>query len=226
MKKFSIISLSLIVLTLFAASSVITSSVSAQGGPKPKNTPGAKATEKAGAHELAAAGTREHFKGTITLVDAASMTLTLKDGSTVSMAIAPATTVKAKRAGRPTGTETLQPGMQVNVQAVRGEDGSLTALRIQAIPGKPSKIHRVGTVTDYQPGVSITVADKDGQATSFALTADTKILPQERADQLAVGSRVTIINPRDPQGGTVAAQGIVIHPDGTGDGQETEPSGS
>lgn len=40
-------------------------------------------------------------------------------------------------------------------------------------------------MTAYTAGASITIHDKDGNAYTFALTADTKILPQERASQLA-----------------------------------------
>ena len=80
------------------------------------------------------------------------------------------------------------------------------------IPGKPTKIHRVGVVIAYTPGVSITIQDKNGNEFTFTLTGETKLLPAERAEELAVGSRVTIIAPRDPASGGVTVKGIVIHP--------------
>ena len=81
------------------------------------------------------------------------------------------------------------------------------------MPGKPTKIHRVGTVTAYSAGTSITIQDKDGNLFTFALTADTKILPPDTTRTLGDGARVTIISRRDPSGGPLTAQGIVVHPD-------------
>jgi len=98
------------------------------------------------------------------------------------------------------------------VQAIRDESGNLVARSVMVIPGKPSKIHRVGIVTAYTPGASITIQDKDGNTFTFTITGEIKLLPPERADQLAVGSRVTIIAPRDPASGGVTVKGIVVHP--------------
>jgi hypothetical protein len=102
--------------------------------------------------------------------------------------------------------------MNVMVQAIRDQGGNLIARSIMVIPGKPAKIHRVGIVTAYTAGVSITIQGKDGNAYTFALNGETKLLPPERAGSLGVGSRVTIIAPRDPSGSDVIAKGIVIHP--------------
>jgi len=71
----------------------------------------------------------------------------------------------------------------------------------------------VGIVTEYTAGNSITIQDKDGIAYTFAITGEIKFLPAERAGSLAVGSRVTIIAPRDPANGGVTVNGIVIHPE-------------
>jgi hypothetical protein len=71
----------------------------------------------------------------------------------------------------------------------------------------------VGVVTAYTAGQSITIQAKDGASYTFALNAEIKLLPPERADKLTIGSRVTIIAPRDPASGGVTVLGIVIHPD-------------
>jgi hypothetical protein len=102
--------------------------------------------------------------------------------------------------------------MKVMVQAFRDQGGNLITRAVMVIPGKPSKIHRVGMVTEYTVGHSITIQDKDGNTYTFALTHETKLLPAERAGALAVGARVTIIAPRDPASGGVTVKGIVIHP--------------
>lgn len=196
--------------------------------PNAKNTPGANATQKAeekatqqAEKEADAAkqpgkndkpkGKRENFKGTIAASDASSFTLTLRDGSSVTVGLTADTRIKfpGPKNAAPGG---LAVGMTATVQAIRDENGSLTALRVMVIPGKPSKIHRVGIVTAYTPSASITIQDKDGNTFTFALTGEIKILPPERAGQLAVGARVTLIAPRDPASGGVSVIGIVVHP--------------
>lgn len=181
-------------------------------------TPGAKATEKAGDKATKQAnkenkpkGKHEHFKGTVTAVDFASLKLTLRDDSSVTIGLTADTRIKfpGPKNSAPAGIET---GMTVSVQAIRDENDQLVALRVMVIPGKPSKIHRVGIVTEYTSGASITIQDKDGNTYTFTITGEIKLLPAERAGKLGVGSRVTIIAPRDPATGGVTVKGIVIHP--------------
>ena len=163
-------------------------------------------------------GKRVHLRGTIALVDAASLTLTLKDSTTVTVSLTADTRIKVPSLGKDAGVSDLLVGANVNVQATKGEDESLSATMILVVPGKPALAHHVGTVTDYQPGASITIQDNQGNNFTYLLTADTKILPEERAGLLAVGFRVTIIAGRDVTGGPLTASGIVIHPAGAGSG--------
>src|SRR6266498_889428 len=186
---------------LFASTQAFASSANM---PNAKKTPGAqataKATEKADKNKQPH-GKHEHFKGTVTAVDSASLTLTLRDGSSVTIGLSSATQMKfpGPKDSAPTG---IEKGMTVNVQAIRDQSNNLLALRVMVIPGKPSKIHRVGTVTAYTSGASISIQAKDGKTYTFTLSGDTKILPAKRVGQLAVGSFVTIIAPRDVAGGT------------------------
>jgi len=189
--------------------------------PGPPNTPGAAATQKADERATRQAGKLhgkpEHYKGTIASADASSITLTLADGSSVTIGLAAETRIKIPGL-KGAASAALQPGMTAMVQAVRDQDNNLVARAVLVIPGKPGLTHRVGWVTDYQPGASITIQASDGNTYTFSLTGETKILPAERAAELAVGSRVTIIAPRDPSSLGWAAKGIVIHPDGSGAG--------
>ena len=188
--------------------------------PNAKKTPGAQATEmatkkadedKGNKNDEHGKGKHEHFKGTVAAVDSASITLTLKDGSSVTVGLTSDTRIKF--AGpKDSAPANIQVGIHAMVQAIRDSSGNLVARAVMVIPGKPSRIHRVGVVTKYTPGVSITIQDKDGNTFSFTLSSETKLLPAERAEQLAVGSRVTIIAPRDPASGGVTVKGIVIHP--------------
>ena len=202
---------------LLATSQAFASPANLQNGkntPGP-NTPGAKATEKANENATKQAnkphGKHENFKGTVSAVDSTNITLTLRDGSSVTIGLSADTRMKfpGPNASAPAS---IQPGMNTMVQAIRDQNGNLIARAVMVIPGKPSKIHRVGIVTEYVAGSSITIQDKDGNTYTFALTGETKLLPAERAGALAVGSRVTIIAPRDPASGGVTVKGIVIHP--------------
>jgi hypothetical protein len=187
--------------------------------PPVKNTPGAKATEKAEEKATEQAteqadkqhGKHEHFKGTVSAVESNSITLSLRDGSSVTVGMTADTQMKFP-GPKDNAPKSIQAGMSVIIQAIRDQSDHLVALRVMAIPGKPSKIHRVGIVTEYTAGKSITIKDKKGDTYSFTLNSDTKLLPAERVDSLAVGSLVTIIAPRDPASGGVTVKGIVIHP--------------
>lgn len=216
---------------LFASTQVLAGSAHIPNAQKMPSTgtPGAKATERAEDKATKQAekvedkatkqankedkpkGKHEHFKGTVAAVDSASLTLTLRDGSSVTIGLTAETRIKFPGPKNSTPAS-IEVGMTVNVQAIRDENGNLLARMVMVVPGKPSKIHRVGIVTDYAPGSSITIQDKDGNTFAFTITSEVKLLPQERAGELAVGSRVTIIAPRDPATGGVRVIGIVIHP--------------
>jgi hypothetical protein len=185
----------------------------AQGNNSTK-TPGAQATQKAIERATQGVGKPkgkpENYKGTVEAVDATSLTLKLRDETTVVIALGPETQIKFP-GRKDLAPAAIEAGMQVHVQALRDDAGNLTARRVMVIPGKPQKIHRVGIVTAYT-AESITIQDKKGETFIFELAADTVILPAERAGELAVGSRVTIIAPRDPATGGVRVRGIVVHP--------------
>jgi len=213
----SLLFITLGIVLLLATTQVFASSAdmpNAQGTPVAK-TPGAKATEKANEHATKKAskphGKHENFKGIVSAVDSSSITLTLRDGSSVTVGLSADTRIKFPGLKNST-PGSIQPGMKAMVQAFRDQNGNLMARKVMLIPGKPTKIHRVGIVTEYSAGSSITIQDKDGNTYTFAITGETKLLPAERAGTLAVGSRVTIIAPRDPASGGVTVKGIVIHP--------------
>jgi hypothetical protein len=152
-------------------------------------------------------GNREHLKGTVSAVDTTSLTLTLGDASSVTIGLDPKTrmlsaTPKGSRPGH------IRLGDVALVQAIRTSSDSLVALFIMVMPSKPSRVHRVGTVTDYVAGVSITIQERNGAPVTFAINDGTKIMPSDRASLLAKGLQVTIIAQSD----TAAAIGIVISP--------------
>jgi hypothetical protein len=103
------------------------------------------------------------------------------------------------------------------IQAQKGFKETRTPNGIGATPWAPVRfffVHRVGTVVSYTAGESITIQDRNGNQSTFLLTANTKYLPNKRAGSLGVGSYVTIIAPRDPKSSNtmLTAMGVVIHP--------------
>ena len=219
MKKYRILLFLILCMTLLLATTqAFASPASPQNGkntPGP-NTPAAKATEKANDKATKQVGKpphakHENYKGIVSAVDSTSITLTLRDGSSVTVGLSAETRMKFPGPKNSTAGS-IESGMKAMVQAIRDEGGNLTARAVMVIPGKPSKIHRVGMVTEYTAGSSVTIQAKDGSTYTFALTGETKLLPAERAGVLTVGSRVTIIAPRDQANGGVTVKGIVIHP--------------
>lgn len=182
-------------------------------------------------------GKKLSFRGTVKEVGDASFILTV--GSTdMTFMVDEKTQFKIPTLGRNALLADLNVGVQASVRAVElapetevspeaapaveaPPAASMLALSVQVIPGKPVKIHRVGIVTAYTAGVTITIQAKDAQQYTFLLSETTKILPAERAADLKVGSFVTIISRRDVTGGPLSAQGIVVHPAVPG-GQEGE----
>ncbi|MEN6408882.1 MAG: DUF5666 domain-containing protein [Anaerolineaceae bacterium] len=162
-----------------------------------------------------------HFKGTVAEAALDHLTLTLADGSTVTVLITAETQLKLHGADGMT-VDQITVGSKAVVTAKAAEDGTYTAVKIMTIPGKPVHFHRVGTVTAYTEGVSITILANDGMEYTFQLTPDAKILPKDRVDKLVVGAKVTIISRRDTANGPLTAQGVVVHPDALADGEDGE----
>lgn len=206
-----------------------------------------RATEKAERMEAKLAGKKYHFRGEVTEVTETTLTVELKGGGVEVFALTDATVFKIPTLGQGATWEELNVGVQVMVTAVKpaeepvdpnatvtvtevptvdpsatpvAEVGEFTAVKVQVIPGKPEKIHRVGVVTEYVAGEKIIIEAKDGELYEFELSETTKILPEERVDLLVVGAKVTIISRRDPTGGPLAAQGVVVHPEGEEEGEE------
>jgi len=188
-----------------------------------KKTPGTPPGKPTGGPDKSH-GKPQNYKGIIADFSDISLALTLDDGTPVNFTINDETRIKAPGLhGEATGA-VLQKGQHAMVQAVPDEAGNLVARSIMIIPGKPALTHRVGWVTELTED-SITILAHDGLLYTFTLTDETKILPAERAGELAIDSRVTIISPRDPASLGWIAMGIVVHPKGSGEGS-APPTGT
>jgi hypothetical protein len=180
--------------------------------PKEKATKAAKAPKPK----------KENFSGEVLAVGIGSLTIKSKTGQSVTFTVNEDTSVKIPSLKGAT-LEDIRIGVRVMVRAVKEEDGTYTALQVSVSPGKPAPKHHVGEVTAYAAGASITILAHDGNEYTFLITGETKILPADRADELAVGRRVTIISPRDVTGGPNTAAGIVVHPE-AGEDEEGTPT--
>jgi len=216
-KNWIYVTLITLIAVFFATAQVMASPANdARQFGKPMVTPGTQATAMASGHTQGnnastLHGKRANYFGTILTVDLTSLVITLKDSTTQTFVLDSSTIIRIPTLGRGATVANLLVGMRVGVHAVN-DAGTLTAKIVLAIPGKPALVHRVGVVTDYQAGVSITIQTKDGSTFTFLVNDKTKILPAERVDQLVVGATVTIIMPRDVTGGVATAKGIVVHP--------------
>ncbi len=172
-------------------------------GGKPLMTPGAEATEQAGKPH----GQPTILRGTLTNVSATSITLTLEDGTSQTVGLTTDTQIKVP--GPKSEGDTLLNGMHVIVMAFPDQSNDLVARAVLVVPGQPVRVHRVGTVTAYSAGSSITIKATDGNTYTFALTSNTQILPS--GAQVTTGALVTIIAPRDPSTLVWTATAIVVH---------------
>jgi hypothetical protein len=103
---------------------------------------------------------------------------------------------------------------KVAVLAVEVTTGSVVdnlALHVNLIPGKPTHVHRVGTIEAYQANTSITLKDKKGESSTFIITSDTKISFKKGATEPPkVGDRATVIARRDPATDQFTAKAILV----------------
>ncbi len=203
---------SLLLISVIVAIALLLSSMQVLAAPlADKPTPNVQVSpEPKGNDHAAKKGKPQNFKGIVSAKTETGLTLTLKDGKEVSVAVSDQTKIHIPTLKDATLAD-INLQVQAAVQARPDSAGNLVAQKIQVVPGKPTKIHRVGTVTVYTPNSSITIQAKDGSTFTFALTAETKILPAGRAGSLGKDAIVTIISPRDPTGDPLTAQGIVIH---------------
>jgi hypothetical protein len=211
-RKLIVLLLAMFIL-LFSASQALASA--------PADKPAPASTQAAGKGKPdKLKGKPQKFSGTVVSRTSNQLILALSNGTQIPFVIDSNTRVKIPTMNG-AGLNDLTIGMQIRVMARPDLSGALVAQKVMAVPGKPARSHRVGTVTAYTPGKSITVKDKDGNLTTFTLEPGAKLLPPKRAAQLAVGSRVTVISRNNPSGTGYTAQGVVVHPaKGQDDGED------
>ena len=151
---------------------------------------------------------RHGISGTVTAKADGSFTVSTKQGNEVVIVTAD---TKFRFPTKHNGTfADLAVGDRVAVNGTPSASG-LVAKQVAVAPGKPTIQHRVGTVTAYTAGSSITIQDVRGGSETFTLTAQTTIRNPKRSG-VAVGDKVTVVSRRDPSSDTFTATAIVVHP--------------
>ncbi|HLJ60828.1 MAG TPA: DUF5666 domain-containing protein [bacterium] len=165
-----------------------------------------------------AQGTRPHpVIGTITSASDGTITVTGRDGSAVTVT----TTATTRILGRANAALTnVKAGDAVHVLADKAQDGSLTATAVEDVPaalgvpmrGKGGQTQTrggrtlvSGTVAEVRGGVlSVTAADGSLTAVTIPQTARIGTLIALTPDRLVTGARVTVLGPRNADGGVTA----------------------
>jgi len=151
---------------------------------------------------------RHGISGTVTAKAGVSFTVSTKQGNEVVIVTAD---TKFRFPTKHNGTfADLAVGDRVAVNGTPSASG-LVAKQVAVAPGKPTIQHRVGTVTAYTAGSSITIQDVRGGSETFTLTALTTIR-NPKGSGVAVGDKVTVVSRRDPSSDTFTATAIVVHP--------------
>jgi cytochrome c biogenesis protein CcdA len=152
---------------------------------------------------------RHGIFGTIKSLATPDFVVTTRQGDvTVTTNDATRYHIQTKRNG---GLSDLAVGDRVAVNGTP-TSGGLLAKQVAVAPGKPTIQHRVGIVTAYTAGSSITIKDVQGGTETFTLTSDTVIRGPNGTTTVKVGDRVTIVSRRDPDSNTFTATAIVVHP--------------
>jgi RNase P/RNase MRP subunit p29 len=191
---------------LFAGFSVVFAD-----GPHPEITPPGLLRTPPAPHETPSAGKdgkRHGIFGSVSAKGSNTLTVQTQQGEVV------VTVTSETKFHVPTKRNATFADVVVNDRvAVNGTPtaSGLTAKQVAVAPGKPAIRHRVGEVTAFSPGASITIKDAQGGTETFVVTAQT-IIRNPKGSGIAVGDKVTIVSRRDPSTDTFTAAAIVVHP--------------
>lgn len=149
------------------------------------------------------------FVGVITSIAATNIVMTDKQKGDVTLSVNAQT--KFNVPGLKTITlANFKVGDRVAVLAIEADGGNL-ALHINLIPGKPIAVHRVGEISAYTAGSTITLKDKKGELSTFAITGDTQINLKRGATEIKVGDQATVLARRDPSSTEYTAKEILVY---------------
>lgn len=218
-KKFFVVALIAVLITLLTVSTVLASPV--PGNPEVKKTPQSQGNgndkENGNSADKANGSAKDknlkvvNYHGVVMSYSATSLTILLKDGSTVSFVMNEKSGLKLPTLSKTSTIANLQYNMRVVVHAYLDKTtGVLTVRSINVVPSTPLDYNLAGAVTDYQEGVSITITNADGTTTTYLIDATTQIILEDPTLVLGVDSQVVVILALNSTGDTPIATAIVV----------------
>lgn len=153
-----------------------------------------------------------NYRGYVVSASDSSITISLDDGSLVTFNITTDTKAQIPTTSRTAVMTDFKVNYYVVIHAkLDTATQTLTATGINMVPGQTDKaVNGAGTVTDYQPGVSITVTDVNGEPVTYLLTENTQIVSDDPTLTITAGSTVVVLFTTDPVTGEMTAKCIVI----------------
>ena len=144
-------------------------------------------------------GERQSFEGIIKSIASPIIVVTTKKGDE-TFQVGSATVYKVPGVTNAT-LSNFAVGNKVSVSTAAVTVNNVSqqmAQRMTLIPARPVKTSRIGTVTAYTSGSSITIQDKKGNNYTFIITGDTKLNLNKGVSGITIGDRVKINAQRDP----------------------------
>jgi hypothetical protein len=222
-KRIFVVALITVLIALLTVSTVLASPVPAN--PEAKKTPQSQGNgngngtdkDKGNSTDKANGSAKDknlkavNYHGVVMSYSATSLTLLLKDGSTVSFVMNEKSGLKLPTLSKTSTIADLQYNMRVVVHAYLDKTtGVLTVRSINVVPSAALDYNFAGAVTDYQPGVSITITNPDGTTTTYLLDANTQIILEDPTLVLGPDSQVVVILALNSTGETPVATAIVV----------------
>lgn len=157
-----------------------------------------------------------NYRGYVVAASAASLTITTeKESAVVTFMVTAETSIHIPTLSQAALITDIKVNDFVNIHGKLDTTTQiLTATSLNVVPGQTTgkngeEQNPAGFVTDYQPGVSITILNVKGETVTYLITETTQFLPLEGIDPITIGSTVVVL-PVDPAADPLVAATIVV----------------
>ncbi len=157
-----------------------------------------------------------NYRGYVVAASASSLTITTeKEKVVVTFMLTAETSVHIPTLSRAALITDIKVNDFVNVHGKLDTTTQiLTATSLNVVPGQTTgkngeEANPAGFVTEYLPGVSITLLNVKGETVTYLITEATQFLPLEAIDPIVVGATVVVV-PVDPAADPLVAATIIV----------------
>jgi len=157
-----------------------------------------------------------NYRGYVVAASASSLTITTeKEKAVVTFILTAETSVHIPTLSRAALITDIKVNDFVNVHGKLDTTTQiLTATSLNVVPGQTTgkngeEANPAGFVTEYVPGVSITILNVKGETVTYLITETTQFLPLEGIDPIVTGTTVVVM-PVDPAADPLVAATIVV----------------